>query len=192
MNSKRFNPKDADKLMSAERLEKLQPEKIIDSLDVGNEDSIADLGSGTGAFTIPLAKRTKNPVYAIDIEPEMLEQLNKNATAENLTNIKLLMSNLENINLPDESVSRVLNTFVIHEVDEINHTIEEMKRILTPGGIIVLADWEAVETESGPPLEIRIPSTKIEELLKESGFDTEIVYSGPEHYVVKAIKTDYY
>lgn len=192
MENKRFNPKNADKLMSKERTDKLQPEKLIEYLEVSKEDSIADLGAGPGAFTIPLAKLTSKPVYAVDIEPEMLKKLNENAEAENLENIKLLQSDLESINLPDESVTRVLNTFVIHEVGDINNTINEMKRILTPGGILLLVDWEAVETESGPPLEIRIPSQEMERILKENGFEAELMYSGPENYAVKAIKKDEY
>lgn len=190
MESKRFNPENADKLMSEERIDKLQPSKLIEYLEVSKEDSIADLGAGPGAFAIPLAKLTHKPVYGIDIEHEMLKRLNDNAKAENLDNIKLLHSDLESINLPDESVTRVLNTFVIHEVGDINKTINEMKRILTPGGILLLVDWEAVESESGPPLEIRIPSKIMEGSLKEHGFETELLQAGPEQYAIKAIKSD--
>ncbi|MBU5465792.1 class I SAM-dependent methyltransferase [Virgibacillus sp. MSJ-26] len=189
MDSKRFNPKNADKLMSKERTDKLQPHKLIEYLEVGEEDSIADLGVGPGLFAIPLAKMTNKPVYGVDVEPEMLKRLKENAEAENLDNIKMLESDLESINLPDESVTRVLNTFVIHEVGDINNAINEMKRILTPDGILLLVDWEAVETESGPPLEIRVPSEKMVRLLKEGGFKAELVYEGPENYAVKAVKS---
>jgi len=190
MSEKRFNPKNADKLMSKERQEKIQLNKLIEYLEISHDDSVADLGAGPGLFTLPLAKLTHKPVFAVDIEKEMLKQLNENAKAENLDNIKLLHSDLESINLPDESVTRVLNTFVIHEVYDVNNTIKEMKRILTPGGIMLLVDWEAVETESGPPLEIRIPSEIMENMLKENGFKTEIVHHTKEHYAIKAVKND--
>lgn len=192
MNSKRFDPKEKDKLMEAERREKLQPEKLLEYLEVGADDSVADLGAGPGFFTIPLAKLTIKSVYAVDIESEMLAQLHENTEKEGLTNIKLLESDMESINLPDESVTRVLNTFVIHEVNDLNKTINEMKRILTPGGILLLVDWEAVETNSGPPLEIRIPSEEILSLLQENGFEAELIYSGSENYMVKAVKKDEY
>ncbi len=190
--NKRFDPKNKDKLMGTERREKLQPEKLLEYLEIHEEDSVADLGAGPGFFTIPLAKLTSKSVFAVDIEPEMLAQLRENAEKERLTNIKLLESDMERINLPDESVTRVLNTFVIHEVNDINKTIDEMKRILTHGGILLLVDWEAVETNDGPPLEIRISSEEIVHVLQENGFEAELVNSGPENYIVKAVKKDEY
>ncbi|MFD1361065.1 class I SAM-dependent methyltransferase [Lentibacillus salinarum] len=188
MTDKRFNPRNADKLVSDERKAQLQPEKVIVHLNVSSGDTVADLGAGPGLFTIPLAKLTECDVYAVDIEPEMLERLNQNAEKENIGNIQSVVSDLENVNLPDHSVTRVLNTFVIHEVGSIDRTIEEMKRILKPGGYLLLMDWEAVDSESGPPLEIRIPSEKMESMLKEHGFETELFYSDSEHYAIKAQK----
>ncbi|WP_040912256.1 class I SAM-dependent methyltransferase [Lentibacillus jeotgali] len=189
MENKRFDPKNADKLMSKKRKAELQPEKIIDEhLNVNKADKVADLGAGPGLFTIPIAKLTESDVYAVDIEPEMLERLKGNAERENIENIKLIVSDLENIKLADHSVTRVLNTFVIHEVTDINQAIYEMKRILKPGGYLLLVDWEAVETESGPPLEIRIPSKEMDNLLKENGFNTELFYIDSEHYAIKARK----
>ncbi|SFD44961.1 Methyltransferase domain-containing protein [Lentibacillus persicus] len=188
MTEKRFNLKNADKLISEERKTTLQPEKIIDYLNVTSGDTVADLGAGPGLFAIPLAKRTERNVYAVDVEPEMLKRLNAHAAEENIENIKPVVSDLENIDLADNSVTRILNAFVIHEVGSIDQTIEEMKRILEPGGQVLLMDWEAVESESGPPLEIRIPSEKMGKMLKDHGFDISILYPSAEHYAIKALK----
>ncbi|GGK08523.1 methyltransferase type 11 [Lentibacillus kapialis] len=188
MTDKRFNPKNADKLVSQERKAQLQPEKIIDHLKVSNDDTVADLGAGPGLFSIPLARLTERDVYAVDIEPEMLERLQQNAEKEDIGNIQTVVSDLENVNLPDNSVTRVLNAFVIHEVGSIDRTINEMKRILKAGGYLLLMDWEAVESDSGPPLEIRIPSDKMESILQEHGFDTDVFHPDSEHYAIKAQK----
>ncbi|TRM12127.1 class I SAM-dependent methyltransferase [Lentibacillus cibarius] len=190
MVNKRFNPKNADKLLNQKRKRSLQPEKVIDYLQVSEVDTVADLGAGPGLFTIPLAKQTEKDVYAVDVEPEMLERLKQHADQENIKNIKLIESDLEHIHLAEQSVNRVLNAFVIHEVGSIDRTIDEMKRILTPGGYLLLMDWEAVESESGPPLEIRIPSKEMESTLKEHGFSTEIFHPGPEHYAIRAQKEE--
>ncbi|WP_255259695.1 class I SAM-dependent methyltransferase [Lentibacillus sp. CBA3610] len=190
MENKRFDPRNADKLMSEERKAELQPEKIIEQLHVNEDDTVADLGAGPGLFSLALAQLTKSDVYAVDIEPEMLERLKRNAEKESIENIKVIESDLENIKLADHSVTRVLNTFVIHEVTDINQAIYEMKRILKPGGYLLLVDWEAVETESGPPLEIRIPSKEMDNLLKDNGFNTELYYLDSEHYAIKAGKEE--
>ncbi|RYG73495.1 class I SAM-dependent methyltransferase [Lentibacillus lipolyticus] len=191
MEHNRFNPKNADKLMSKERQATLQPNKTIDYLQLTNQDTVADLGAGPGLFTIPLAKRTEKDVYAVDIEPEMLERLKQHAEEENIENIKRIESDLEQIDLADQSVNRVLNAFVIHEVGSIDRTIDEMKRILTPGGYLLLMDWEAVESESGPPLEIRIPSEQMEAMLQDHGFNTEVFHPSSQHYAIRAKKEEY-
>src|SRR5699024_52095 len=168
---------------------KLQPEKVIDLLKVTPADTVADLGAGPGMFTIPLAKLSKK-VFAVDVEPEMLERLKKNAENENIENITYVNNDLEKIDMNDESVTCVLNTFVIHEVSSVTNTVEEMKRILKPDGRLLLADWEATGSESGPPLEIRIPSTEMEKILQNHGFQTELLQLNSEHYAILAHKKE--
>lgn len=177
--------------MSQERKDQLQPDKVIEHLHVSTDDVVADLGAGPGLFTIPIAKQTKHDVYAVDIEPEMLERLQTHAEKENIENIEPIVSDLEDIKLPDDSVTRVFNSFVIHEVSDLNKSIQEIKRILKPEGQLLLIDWEAVESESGPPLEIRIPSQKMADVLKENGFDTELFHLNPNHYAIKASKGEH-
>lgn len=189
MANHRFDPKNADKLMSKERQAKLQPEKVIGHLNVNQDDTVADLGAGPGLFTIPFAKRTEY-VYAVDIELAMLERLKENAEKEDVENIEYIVSDLENIDMKDHSVTRVFNAFVIHEVTNIDDAVQEMKRILEPGGYLLLMDWEAVASESGPPLDIRIPSSKMDNLLKENGFNTESFHLNSEHYAIIARKEE--
>ena len=79
MTDKRFNPEKANVLMSADRMELLPPDKIIGHLVIKSSDTIADLGAGNGYFAIPMAQSRKQFVYAVDIEPKMLEMLKENA-----------------------------------------------------------------------------------------------------------------
>ncbi|MFB1050171.1 class I SAM-dependent methyltransferase [Paraliobacillus sp. JSM ZJ581] len=168
---KRFNPKQVNKLMSTERHQLLQPEKLIDTLSVKASDVVADLGSGAGFFTIPLAKQTKNSVYAIDIEPKMMQQLKESALNQSINNINELISNLNVIPLEDEMIDKVMAAFVLHEVDDLQTTIKEIARVTKQGGKVMVVEFEAKETESGPPLEIRIPSSTLEKLLQENHFE---------------------
>jgi len=133
MANHRFNPENADKLMSDKRRTELQPDKLLKRLEVGKGDVVADLGSGLGLFTIPIAEETEQMVYAVDIESEMLERLKKNAEEKHIENIEYVSSDLEEIQLDDRSMNRALNAFVIHEIPDMNQAISEMKRILKPG-----------------------------------------------------------
>ncbi len=74
MTDKRFNPDRAHVLASSDRKKRLPPEEVIDHLDIRSSDIIADLGAGTGFFTIPIAKQAQR-IQAVDIEPRMLEML---------------------------------------------------------------------------------------------------------------------
>lgn len=185
MEDKRFDTEKAHVLMSEERKEKLPPNKIIDYLGVEANDTIADLGAGNGYFALPMAKKAK-AVYAVDIAPEMLEMLKVNADQEQLENIQYVESDLDEIQLGDDSVNKVMISLVLHEVPDLDKTLREIKRILQPGGQVLVIEFEAVETESGPPLHHRISADEMVRSLKENGFDAEVISLNPENYAVKA------
>lgn len=185
MENKRFNPDMAKKLMSADRKKTLPPAQVIGHLDLLPSDRIADLGAGNGYFTIPMAKKTKE-VYAVDIEPKMLTMLKENADQEQLNNIRYVESDLDQIMLGDASVDKLMISLVLHEVPNIEQTMSEIKRILKPSGQMLVIEWEAVPTESGPPLHHRISSVEITEILERNGFELEVIPFDP-YYAVKAI-----
>lgn len=169
MSGRRFNPEKAGNLISAERKQELPPDHVIEKLDLKSNDVVADLGAGVGYFTIPIAQRTKNTVYAIDIEPKMLRMLEENVDYEHITNIQVLVSDLENIQLEDQSVDKVIVAFVLHEVPDLNKALQEIKRILKPDGKALIVNWEAVEMDMGPPVHERIPSEEMMKLLNDDG-----------------------
>lgn len=191
MAEKKFNPSKADRLLSEERIENLQPEKIIDQLAVNEKDVVADLGAGNGFFTLPLAKRTKQQVFAVDLEPKMLELLKQRVEKEQLGNIHYVVSDLEKINLESESVSKVIAAFVLHEVGSLKQALNEIKRILQPEGELMVVDWEAVETESGPPLNHRVSSQEMYKVMRESGFNAELIPWNETSYAIKATISKY-
>lgn len=167
---KRFNPEKADKLMAEERYQLLQPEKLIRSLDIQQNDIIADLGAGTGFFTIPLAQMTTNPVYAIDIEPKMLVYLKEHALNHEITHINELESNLNTIPLADSSIDKLVAAFVLHEVADLDKTLQEIARVIKKGGKIMLVEFEATSTPTGPPVDIRIASIDLKRKLEYYSF----------------------
>ncbi|CQR47920.1 Ubiquinone/menaquinone biosynthesis C-methyltransferase UbiE [Paraliobacillus sp. PM-2] len=184
---KRFNPEQVNKLMSQERYQLLQPEKLIDHLEVKESDIVADLGSGAGFFTIPLAKQTEKVVYAIDIEPKMIELLREAASNQLITNINGIVSNLNQIPLEDRLVDKLMAAFVLHEVDHLQTTIREIARVTKSGGKVMFIEFEAKETESGPPVEIRISSSVMKQILKDNQFKNICIYSiNSSHYMLIA------
>lgn len=182
MSGKKFDPGKAEVLFSEERRTLLPTEAVLQHLQLDADDAIADLGAGNGYFTIPMAKKVTGPVYAVDIEPKMLSLLKERAAKEEVENVEYIVSDLENIKLRNRSVDKVMAAFVIHEVPDVVKAIKEAKRILKPGGSLMIIEWEKVETAIGPPLEDKISSQEMADLLGQNGFIPEVVRLNDRHY----------
>ncbi|MGM7703575.1 class I SAM-dependent methyltransferase [Pseudalkalibacillus sp. Hm43] len=187
MSEKRFKPEKAAKLFSEERKKILPIQEIMEILQLNREASIADLGAGNGYFAVPFAKATKR-VYAVDIEPEMLNMLKEYAAEKGVSNIEYVESDLEEIQLGDGLVELVFVAFVIHEVNHIDKSLEEFRRISKPGAEIVLLEWKPEEyPEMGPPSHERIAPQDLIDTLEKNGFHASVIYENEKVYGVKAL-----
>jgi ubiquinone/menaquinone biosynthesis C-methylase UbiE len=171
----RFNPEKAGKLLSPMRKKLISPETVIDLLGLGRDDVVADLGAGNGYFTVPIAAHTDKTVYAVDIEPKMLDLLKEHASIDHVENIKYIQSNLQVIPINDAEVEKILIAFVIHEVPDRMKVYKELNRIRKSGSKIVILEWQAVESGMGPALHEKIPSDELKNELEETGFEVEIL-----------------
>lgn len=180
----RFDPRHADKLLSAERYALLPPDTLLDLLDVREGEVVLDLGAGPGFFTLPAAKRTHAPVYALDIAQEMLTLTLERAKAEGITQIQPLHAAMHMIPIPDASVTRVLASTVLHETDRLDETLREIRRVLRPGGKLLIIEWDMQATTSGPPLHHRLPKERLHDQLVELGFSVEDRPWPPDYYLL--------
>lgn len=181
----RFDPKHVEKLDNPERRKMLPPNEIMKMLDVQQGQTVADIGCGPGYFTIPLASSARN-VYAVDVSPEMLHLLEERAAHEELENISLVESPAEHLTLPDHTVDRVICSLVLHEVGDLKQTLSEFKRILRPGGKVLLIEWEKKQMEMGPPLSERLAADALLREVVALGFHAEISYPNPNQYIILA------
>ncbi|GGK08773.1 methyltransferase type 11 [Lentibacillus kapialis] len=181
-----FNVKHADKLLSEDRQAVLPVDQIIEKMGLRRHDVVADLGAGNGYFTIPFAKYTGETVYAVDIEHKMLDLLKKRADHEQLDNIHAVTTELDNTPIQDQAIDKVLASQVFHNVPSIESGLDEIKRILKPGGVLFLIEFTAAESNDGPPMHIRIPSDKMIKMLQEAGFLTTVLELNANEYAVKA------
>lgn len=169
MSKHRFDPDKMHLLDMPERRQLMPPEDALRLLPIGNDDTILDLGAGTGYYAIPAARITKGTVYALDPERKMLEVLQARARGAGVTNIELLEGTAEEIPLSDHSVHGVIASLVLHEVDPLAKGLQEVSRVLKDGGYLFCLDWERKESPLGPPLAERIHSAEMEKALAEAG-----------------------
>lgn len=180
----RFNPDKAGKLLDPKRKQIISPEKVMEIFELRRSDVVADLGAGNGYFTVPFALNTDQTVYAVDIEPKMLDLLKEHARINDVKNIQYVESNLESISIQDGEVDKILIAFVIHEVPDRIKVYNELKRIKKQGGKIVIVEWQEVESEMGPPLKERISSEELQKELEKNGFHAEVIEFNNQVYAI--------
>lgn len=185
MSERRFNPEKKELLDNPERRKTLPPEQLLKLLHIGRQNIVLDLGAGTGYFTVPAAQITNNKVYALDIEPSMLSALDSKLKELNVQNVELVEGAIEDIPLQDDSVDRVIASFVLHEVEPLSKGLQEIKRVLIKGGECFCLEWEKKPMEQGPPLHHRIHSSDMKKAMEESGFEiVDTVFPSDSHYIL--------
>lgn len=181
----RFNPGKAGKLIDPNRQEIFPIEEVLTLMDIKEHEVVADLGCGNGYLSIPILNKA-NHLFAVDIEPKMLELLRERVNETSKDNISYINSDLEQINIIDKKIDKAVVAFVAHEIPNLEKAIAELKRILKTNGVIFVIDWEAIDMENGPPKHERIPSEKLHEIFEDNGFVVELGHFNKGVYYLKA------
>ncbi|NJD76290.1 MAG: class I SAM-dependent methyltransferase [Candidatus Methanoperedens sp.] len=180
----KFDVKKAELLDSPDRLHILNPDENLDKLGLNTETVFADLGCGTGYFSLPAALRVKK-VYALDVQEEMLEILRNKIKKEKIKNIDIILSGESTIPLPDNSVDIVFTANVFHELEDRISILVEIKRILSAGGRLVIIDWKKIEMDFGPPFEERLTEAEVISACENNSFDLlKKAVTGPYNYLL--------
>jgi len=149
-----------------------RPAQVIEKLALKPGDSVADLGAGSGYFTVLLA-RTVGPagkVYAIDIEPQMLEHIRQRAKQEKLTNIQTVLADPHDPKLPQTSVDMIFICDTLHHISERSTYYPLLARALKPGGRLVDVDFQKRDLPIGPPLSMKIAKGGVVKEVAAAGF----------------------
>jgi len=126
----------------AGRDRKLQVNRVMDLLEIAPGKSVADIGAGSGWFTVRAARRVTNAgrVYAADINPEAVRHIGKRAIKEKLANITAIESKPEDPLLPGGSVDAVLLLKTYHEVQDPVELLKNLRPALRPGAKVGIID----------------------------------------------------
>jgi len=168
----KFDVRNKHKLDNEKRREILPPEKTLINLGLTEGDIMADIGCGIGYFSFPAAKIVGNNglVYALDISPEMLQEVETKATENNYINIKTILTEENDFMVEEGKITFALICNVLHETANLEIFLGEVKKLISPKGKVAIVDWEKVTTEYGPPIEHRLDKLELTKLLEELGF----------------------
>mgnify|MGYP006305310769 CR=1 FL=1 len=168
----KFDPDKAYRLDSEERRKLLPPEKTLKKCGLRPGDVVADIGCGTGYFTVPAARIVGEEgwIYAIDTSPRMLDELRIRMKGEKLSNVEILHSGEYRIPVQKGSCTFVLLSAVLHEVENKRKFLSEIKELLHPEGTLAILEWNTLQPEEGPPLKERIAAAELSQMLMDAGF----------------------
>ena len=160
-----------------------KPAQILETLGVKG-GHIADMGSGYGTFSIPAAKRTSGTVFAIEIEPELVQELKAKAKEKNIKNIKTMQRDVarHGTGLKAKSVNHVLLFNILH-CENPTELLKEASRVLERDGTIAVIHWNFdPNTPRGPPMSIRPKPEQITHWAKKAGLVLYKKYDLPPYH----------
>jgi len=151
--------------------------------------TVADVGAGTGYFSLPLADAVglQGKVYAVDAQNEMLALLRHKLGQAAIPNVELLHAEAGNTTLPQSSCDLFFAANVLHEFDDRAAVLKEAARVLKVGGQIAILDWRTdAPPEPGPPLDHRLDSSNAANALRSCGFQNiTVAYVGLYSWLVQ-------
>lgn len=124
------------------RDERLQINRVMDLLGIEAGKSVADIGAGSGWFTVRAARRVAGAgtVYAVDINPQAAEYIDERAKKEQLQNVKTILSTPDDPRIPPDSVDAVMLLKTYHEVAHPVVLLKNLRSALRPGAKIGIID----------------------------------------------------
>ena len=162
----------AEWLERSEREEEENPDKAIQALGLKQGMTAADVGAGTGYFTVRMAKLVgpEGKVYACDIQQQMLEMLRKRLRAEKIENVELVRGTVTDPMLPQAGMDLILMVDVYHELSEPQAMLRKMKDALAPNGRLVLLEFRKEDPAVPIRLEHKMTVAEVRTEIEAEGF----------------------
>jgi cyclopropane fatty-acyl-phospholipid synthase-like methyltransferase len=146
-----------------------KPHEVIQALALKPDAVIADIGSGTGYFSMRFANMTpKGRVYGVDTEPDMVKYLAERAKREGLKNVTAVAGAPDDPRLP-EKADLIILVDVYHHVGDRERYFRNLQKSLKPSGRIAVIDFR-MDSPVGPPQRARIAPERVKDELKRAGY----------------------
>jgi ubiquinone/menaquinone biosynthesis C-methylase UbiE len=118
------------------------PDQVVSHMNLRAGDVVADIGAGTGYFTFRISPFVpEGEVLAVDIQPEMLEMIEKRRQQVDAKNVVPVLGSIMNPNLPQARVDVVLMVNSYHEFSHPREMMESIVRALKPGGRVIIIEY---------------------------------------------------
>ena len=147
-------------LERSEREKEENVSSLIKNMKIKSNEVIADIGAGSGYHAFRIASLVTNAlVYAVDIQPEMLMAIEKTKEFKKVENIKTILGTEKTVELPKNSVDKILMVDVYHEFSFPVEMINSIKNALKPNGELFLIEYRAED--------LKVPIKRIHKMTEE-------------------------
>ena len=147
-------------LERSEREKEENVSSLIKNMKIKSNEVIADIGAGSGYHAFRIASLVTNGlVYAVDIQPEMLMAIEKTKEFKKVQNIKTILGTEKTVELPKNSVDKILMVDVYHEFSFPVEMINSIKNALKPNGELFLIEYRAED--------LKVPIKRIHKMTEE-------------------------
>ena len=146
-----------------------KPHEVIQALALKPDAIVADIGAGTGYFSVRFAHLLpKAKIYAVDVEPDMVQHLAARAKREQLSNVMAVQAAPDDPKLPQKvDLAFLVDTY--HHIDDRVGYFSRLKASLAPQGRIAIIDF-TLDSEIGPPPRARMEPEQVKRELTRAGF----------------------
>mgnify|MGYP001827710256 CR=1 FL=1 len=160
-------------LERASRVREERPDIVIEAMALPADAEVADIGAGTGYFTVRLAEQIpEGRVFAVDIQSEMLDLLRARLSRDGIANVELVQGNVDDPRLPSNSIDAALLVDAYHEFAYPREMMQGIVAGLRPGGRVFLIEYRGEDP--------RIP-IKLLHKMTEAQARREMGAVGPRH-----------
>lgn len=153
--------------------------EFISGLAPEERRTALEIGSGTGYFTVVLARYFQK-VYGVEVSTDMAEYLEKRLKDEGIKNVGLIVDKKPQI---DFEVDLAFFANVLHEVNDPESYLDYLAKM------VIVIDWKKEQTSYGPPIDARIPEERIIDMLESRGYKTRKIDAYQYHYFIVGRKT---
>jgi len=164
------------------------PARNVGALGLQQGMTVADFGSGSGAYVLAMAERLGNTghVYAIDVQRDLLRRIHTEAQKRGYKNVEIVWSDLEKEHaskLAEHSVDLVLISNLLFQLEDKSAPLGEAWRILKPGGKLAVIDWSDSFGGMGPVKKEVVTKDAALSFVRESNFELVREFeAGAHHY----------
>jgi arsenite methyltransferase len=149
-----------------------KPQEIVMALELKEGEMVADIGAGSGYFSFRLANHVgeRGRVYAVDVSPDMILHLNRRIRDTRTKNVISVLAPPDDPLLGEASLDRIFICDTWHHIQKQTEYLALLKKMLKPGGQIVMIDFQKRQLPVGPPLETKIAREDLIQQMKSAGF----------------------